>query len=651
MFVEGHIVDFLDSEQLRLAYVRKQEHDRLHLIDPRGRNLSISSDRVIIVYRPVAESEFPAVARQISDAIAARQSEVDLELLWQSVDANQRELGAAELAELFFANRAPEQSAAIFRALSEDNLFFKRKGAQFIPKTAEQVSTEMTRRQRQQEREQFRERASTAIRQLLKNTHPAAAADAEPILDRIQNWLKYKTGDEVGTILEELSGPAKAREAAYDILLRAGRIDRSVDRFLITAGVEPAFSPQVVEVAERLPSYVHQPNRVDYQNVPAITIDDDDTREVDDALTVELSGGEILVGIHIADVSTFVRKGDVLDTDAARRSSTIYLPNVSVRMFPEKLSTDLVSLNPEGPRPAFTVEVRFDEQGNRLGYRIHLTTIRVAKRLSYDEADAAIEAGDSTLQTLHRLAKLLQEARANRGAITFRRPELKIRVRADEIEVKQLDPNSASRFLVSEMMILANGLAADFASANVLPVIYRTQEPREALAIDDTPMIEALAFERLRKTFKRSRLSLTPSQHSGLGLTAYTQMSSPIRRYADLVTQRQFTAMLAGMPVPHSREELLQILATAESGEQDIRGIEDRSTHYWLLEYLSRHAKDTPLTAVVLDTKGNIELADYYLRAKLPAPGKLKPGETINVWIESIDPTKGEIRFKPNPGS
>src|SRR5256714_15654914 len=130
------------------------------------------------------------------------------------------------------------------------------------------------------------------------------------------------------------------------------------------------------------------------------------------------------------------------------------------------------------------------------------------------------------------------------------------------------------------MVILANGLSADFASANSLPVIYRTQEPREALAVEDTPLVEALAFERLRKTFKRSRLSLTPGLHSGLGLTAYTQASSPIRRYADLVTQRQFTAMLTGEPMPYGREELLQVLANAETTEQEIRAIEDRSTNY-----------------------------------------------------------------------
>src|SRR6185503_374601 len=100
-------------------------------------------------------------------------------------------------------------------------------------------------------------------------------------------------------------------------------------------------------------------------------------------------------------VSVFVHKADLLDIEAARRSSTIYLPGNTVRMFPERLSTDLVSLNSGTVRPAYTVEVRFDEQGNRVGYRIALSSLNVKKRLTYDEDDSAFEAGDESLRTLH----------------------------------------------------------------------------------------------------------------------------------------------------------------------------------------------------------------------------------------------------------
>src|SRR5436190_6458095 len=178
MSLEGRIIEFLDSDELRLAYVRKEERDRLHLIDPRGRNLSVSGDRVVVIHRPTSESEFPAAARQISEKVATLQSEVDIELLWQSLGGKTRELQSAELAELFFGENGPEASSAVFKALSADTLFFRRRGAQFMPKTEEQVSTEVTRRHREREREKQREQLTRIIEQLLNgkdNTIPAGA--------------------------------------------------------------------------------------------------------------------------------------------------------------------------------------------------------------------------------------------------------------------------------------------------------------------------------------------------------------------------------------------------------------------------------------------------------------------------------------------
>jgi exoribonuclease-2 len=651
MFLEGRIIEYLDSDNLRVGFVRKQEHDRLHLVDPRGRNVSVNGDRVVIVHRAASEAEFPGLAKQIVDQALKRQTEVDVELLWQSLRGQETPLQPGELAGLFFSDNTPEASSAVFRALFQDTLFFKRKGVQFVPKSEQQVEIELVRRKREREHEEFRRQATAIISDLVRKKNTVAGPDATPILDRIHNWLRYRNGDEVGTILEEIAGASRARDAAFDILVKTGRIHSSADRFLVVAGVDERFSPAVQEIADRLTVVTHKSIRTDYRDIPAFTIDDEDTREVDDALTVFQANGETVVGVHIADVSAYVNKGDLLDGEAARRSSTIYLPAATVRMFPDRLSTDLASLNAATDRPAYTVEIRFDSSGRQVGYRIVLSTLRVSERLSYDEADRRILNGDERLGLLYSIAVNLLGARADRGAITFRRPELKIRVYGDDVRIRRLDPNSPSRTLVSEMMVMANGLSADFAALNSLPVIFRTQEPREALSIENAPVAEAIAFERLRKTFKRSRLSLTPGAHSGLGLTAYTQISSPIRRYADLVTQRQFTAMLAGNPVPHGREELLQILAAAEAAEVEIRQLEERSTQYWLLQYLARQKLTEAMPAIVMDSKGNVELEEYYLRAKVPGGIKAAPGSRTHVRIESIDPAKGDIRLAVADGS
>jgi exoribonuclease-2 len=131
-----------------------------------------------------------------------------------------------------------------------------------------------------------------------------------------------------------------------------------------------------------------------------------------------------------------------------------------------------------------------------------------------------------------------------------------------------------------------------------------------------------------------------------LGLSAYTQVSSPIRRYADLVTQRQFAAMLQHQPIPHTPDELLRVIASAEAAESEIRSLEDRSTTYWLLKYLAREKKDAVMTATVLDKKTSVELDEFYVRGRIIDPGSAEPGATIPVSIDAIDPLRSEIRFK-----
>jgi exoribonuclease II len=649
MFLEGQIIEFLDADQLRPGYVRKQERDRLQVIDPRGRHLSVNGDRVAIVHGPAHEGDFPKAVRSILDKVHNLQSEVDIALLWESLGNSGREFQPQELAEIFFSQSTPETASAIFHALSNDNLFFKRNGLRFLPKTNDQVTTEQTRRTRQRQREEVRDHLTESVKRLVYE--PAAITpEMEAIIDRLQSWMRHGTGDELEAILGRVVGPDQARNAAYDILMRAGRISPDTDRFLVISGIKEAFSPEQTKAAADLVPASHVNGREDFRNLPAISIDDEDTVEIDDALTIRMEENQYVVGIHIADASAFIAKGDLLDLEAFRRASTIYLPTTFVPMMPERLSTDLASLKQDLDRPAFTAEVRFDSSLKRLDHRLLLSSIRVQERLTYDEADARIRSNDPNLTALHRIALRLREDREVHGAVNFRRPELKIRVyrsgTEDEIRVTAIDPNSMSRILVSEMMVLLNSIAADFAAIHNLPVIFRTQEPRERPPTETFAIPDALAFEKLRRTFRRSRLSLTPGTHSGLGLTAYTQVSSPLRRYSDLVTQRQFTALLQGKAIPHAREELLQVLAAAEGAELEIRSLEERSTSYWLLTYLAREKMGVVLNAVVLDRKGTLELDNYYLRGKLPDPGTEEPGSIIQVTIDGIDPVRSEIRLK-----
>src|SRR5260370_3077975 len=174
----------------------------------------------------------------------------------------------------------------------------------------------------------------------------------------------------------------------------------------------------------------------------------------------------------------------------------------------------------------------------------------------------------------------LREKRRASGALLVQRREPKIEVSGGEIEVRLLDTSSPSGELVAEFMVLSNHVAARFAAENRIPIIYRVQPGSGDLAM------------------QRPRLSLYPEYHAGIGLDYYTQVSSPIRRYMDLVLQRQLLAALSnGSSPPYQAEELLAVLATAENAEADGKELERRAGRYLTFAYMRHHPLDRPLQA------------------------------------------------------
>ncbi len=649
MELDGHIVEFVDSGALRIGHVRRSEHRRLRIVDRRGRESSVPRSKVVVVHRRAAEEAFPEAADTMLETAVERAAAIDLELLWDAVREGVRDATLDELTAQYFGRSAPELKSAMFRALEADSLYFGRKAGGYQPRPEAQVAAERARLERERERKAFRARVGDMLRTALAGGTPEAEPEWRAVVDRLERWLRHREKDEVGSVFQKITGTHQAREAAYELLERLGRIREHDDRFLLIGGFPTTFASQVLEAARVLEPVLDDARRADWTRRRTVAIDDDETVEVDDALTVIEDGPRTRVGIHIADVAAFSARGDTLDRAAAARTATIYLPNVTVPMFPPRLSAGLASLLAGAPRPAFTIDVRFDADHSLEAFEISRSVIQVADAMTYDAADRAIAQGEPALTRLHAIARRLHAARAAAGAQTHRRPEIKVHAADGTIALRRVDADTPSRLVVSEMMILANRLAADHAARERLPVIYRTQDPPDQAPPDTTGFPEAVRFETLRRSFKRSRLSLSPAPHAGLGLRAYTQLSSPIRRYADLVTQRQFAAAMNGDPHPYDTDALLGIITSAEAAEIGIRKLEQTSTTYWILTYLAREKVGAPLPAMVIDRKGTLELTDYLVRGTAAAAADREPGDVVTVQIESIGPTAGELRLSLLP--
>jgi exoribonuclease-2 len=211
----------------------------------------------------------------------------------------------------------------------------------------------------------------------------------------------------------------------------------------------------------------------------------------------------------------------------------------------------------------------------------------------------------------------------------IQRREAKVRVQNGEVEIRVLDSASPGRTLVAEFMVMSNFVGARYAAENRIPIIYRVQPQTGG----DFAM-------------QRPHLSLHPAYHAGIGLDFYAQVSSPIRRYADLVLQRQLLSALSdGGSSMYTVEELMAVLAGAENSESSGRELERRAKRYWILRYLEHHANDAPLAAYAWRDGQTAELIDFTVRGTLHGAPNLPEQTPILVKVSRVDPLRGWLAF------
>lgn len=671
---DGHIIELQEGDHLQLACLIGREKNRLRVLTERGREERAAEGRVLWWHSRQVEhpADWPAAAASLRAHIEALQAQVDVPLLWETVAETAESWDIGALADLYFGQTTPVHQSALWRALAEDRRHFRRRDARWVARTAEQIAAQQAQQQREEERAAFAARREAWLREVLHaDGRVPVPEEMEPVLDQVATFLRQRGPGGLGPLLASLSPDRSAPEVAFDILLATGRLPEDADPDVLLAGLEAEFPPEVMAEVAALTPFVAVSEEPLWEVL--CSIDDEETREVDDALGVAREEGRWRIDIAIADAARYVPRGSALEAEAGRRSATVYLPTRTILMLPEPISCDLASLAAGVPRPGILFQVWLDDEAKVCHSRILRGTVQVQQRLHYEEVDALLAEQDRpeererppearrpegpsgrlhisrALRILTDLAARRRAGRAARGAILQRRKEWKVKVENGEITVKAIDPHSPSRWMVAEMMILANTVAAEYADRHEVPILFRTQEaPLEPIPrqVEDDP----LAFERIRRFLKPASLSLFPGEHFGLGVEAYTQLTSPLRRFADLVTQRQLLAHLAGQEPPYTRDELLTVLATAEAVERDIRKVEMRSERRWLLEYLLRYQPDKELEVLVLEEAHGgyrVELVEWGAPAFLTSPTSLIPGTHLGARIQEADPRRGRLRLRP----
>lgn len=657
------IVDYLGNSELCLGIVTKDQGERLQVQGAAHQVAKVPLKQVLCSYGEcTANNPMPRLV-EVQNAISEAQREIELELLYDDLAANPSITALTDIAaEYFGAGYRKEQLSALARELVGDTLRFDRKNFDFIPRPQEEIDRLTELRRHRAAKAAWREEVRVwLLKVIAANAEECAKtplAVPPQLEDFIQQTTQYlTTGQNCEAVNMLATAPSKldSRALGLMVLKKTARLPEGADEFLLSNGIHAGFPQAVLEHTAAIEPYRSVEGKRERLELPLLfSIDDQWTREIDDALSVSTNeDGTYTVGIHLANPSAFVHKDDPLDQAAIERPLSLYLPTTTVTMFPARLGCDLASLSAKEPRPAMSFLVQLDKDGELLDWRFTASEIVVSHRLTYIEADELLKNNDSSALTqalalLDRLAQKRRIIREECGAVSLNRPEIKLHVVNGEITAEREDQNTPSHLLVQEFMVLANHLAAKYALRNDIPIIYRCQEAPFG-DVHSVYNYAPLEFDSQVRMMKRTRLSTYPEAHFGLGLDLYTQISSPLRRYADLVIQRQIGAHLAGEVPPYTQQELFGVLDNVERTAGTNRALEREAHKFWMLEYLRRNCLDKKLGATIVRLDGSLvlaELDDYFERGVVMTRDRPPLGARLQVRITEIKPQLGRMALE-----
>lgn len=655
---KGTLIEFRIQGKHRLAVAERPEGKKDWIVvDSEGQSHKIRPQRVEYtvggsLYEP---SDIPSFIKDVRSYLDGD----SLEVAWEILSEDGEIVTPSELSELMFDEQQPVSCYAAHSLLSQDKIYFKKKGDGYEPRSATQVAEIKHQLEVQNQKEREKEEFVRHLQQAISGETVLWTESDLTRLETISKIVLYPDRDRRAA-QELLSSVGKSvdPQKVFHLLVQIGWWSEHENLHLLRSSYPVHFPQKVLNVAQsRLQSLPEdKSDRLDLTALKVYTIDDESTEEIDDGLSVEyLAEGAIRLWIHIADPTRLVSPEDELDLEARRRSTSLYLPTGMISMFPVELATGPMSLIQGRVCSALSFGVTLDETGAIQDYTIGPSSIEPTYRLTYDDVDEMLELGltnEPEIADLAASAKKRREWRKSQGSIQIVMPESSIKVKNEEVTIELLE-SSISRRLVAEMMILAGEVTGKYAKEHSLPLPFRGQPQPELPPDEELLLLPAgpVRYCAVRRCMPRSEMGTTPMRHASLGLDSYIQVTSPIRRYTDLLAHFQLKAHLRGEELPFSTDMMKEILYSVGSSAYEATLVERQTNRYWSLEYLRRNS-DRIWQVLVLrwlredDDLGIILLEDLGLELPHRFNRPVNLGDRMEMKVSLVDPHRDEIRFQ-----
>ncbi len=582
--------------------VLRAVRDKLEIELDGGENLRVREKDILVLHPgPVASLD-----------VLEQETATEYEEAWRILSGETTTL--AELTELACGAFTPQAAWAVWERVAED-LHFTGSPDALTARSQEDVDRRNEARETQKEAQL--KRAAFLDRMKKGRLSP----EDEPYL---RDVLDLALGRGKGSRTLRSLGRSESIENAHALLLEAGIWDDTMNPYPRRLGLETLL-PEIEVPALR------DERRKDLTHLAAYAIDDEGAATPDDALSFEHGA----IWVHVADPAAVVLPGDPLDREARARGATLHVPEAAVHMLPQA-AIDFLGLGLAEISPALSFKLSLDQANEPNVDEIVASWIRV-ERLTYDQADRRIAEGG--FAGLLELTLRYQQRREALGAIAIDLPEASVHVDSDGLVSVRPLPAMSSRRLVQESMIMAGEAFARWAIARQIAVPFTTQDAQQpSKPVQEASLPRSMAaMWNMRRALKRSTHTTAAGPHAGLGLPCYVQVTSPLRRYLDLLVHQQIRAVLEGRD-SLDIDEIVSRMGEAEAILPAVRRAERLSERHWTLVYLRQNPTWEGQAVVVgkRETTHILVIPELAFETKVATWRPLAPDDVVTVEIDSV---------------
>jgi exoribonuclease-2 len=548
---------------------------------------------------------------------------------WELLLDEGAHLSLKDFSVFVFNEYTPASAYAAYTVL-QDGLFFSGNVNEIIPHSREKIEAEEARRGEKQrdadERTDFLNRVKACLKKPGENLF--LPADMRFIQDI--EALAYGKSAKSRTMKELNLG--ETPEEAHLLLLKTGFWTTAVNPHPSRFGL----SLNKTDICPPPPPYEE---RRDLCHLAAFAIDSPWSNDPDDAVSVQ----ENVVYVHVADPASSITPDSPVEKEARNSGVTLYLPEITVRMLADD-TLPMFALGLSEKSLALTFKMTLDSEGRITETEIFPSIVKV-RRMTYEEADKEIKEADThdakTLCALNEIAFRYFKRRMAQGAANIELPEIHITVKNGTPEILPIVHHRSSA-MVRECMIMAGEGTGNWAAGNGIAFPYLSQETD---MLPDAPGGFAGSWQ-MRRCMKPRILSTKPGRHQGLGLDIYTQVTSPLRRYTDLLAHMQIRSFLRSGQVLDA-DDVLTRLGYSEAASFASVQAERSSVNYWMMVYLAGKI-DSVWDAVVLEKKGNrwvVIIPSLAYETQVLLQNDVAPNDTVRLILKSVNIPKGEAVF------